>query len=210
MIGGGVLRECLNVSSITEILSVSRKSSHISHPKLKELIVPDFLTLKENDERLIGYDACFFCAGISSVGMDEATYRNITYDTALHFAKALAPNQNMSFVYVSGSGTDSTEKGKMMWARVKGKTENDLFKLPFKQAFGFRIGIVEPAANQQHVLKLYKYIGWLTPILKLCFPGFINTMAEVAHAMISLSEKGYHKNVIHVNDIKKLSKAHIM
>jgi len=126
MVGEGVMLECLNHTQITEVLSVSRKPTGLSHPKLKEYILADFMMLQENDETLKGYDACFFCAGVSSVGMKEEEYRHITYDTTLHFAKALNPNPQMSFIYVSGGGTDTTEKGRMMWARVKGKTENDL------------------------------------------------------------------------------------
>jgi nucleoside-diphosphate-sugar epimerase len=120
MVGEGVLFECLAHPQITEVLSVSRKPSGVTHPKLKEYIVPDFLALQENDEKLKGYDACFFCAGVSSVGMKESEYTRITYNTTLNFAKAVNPNPQMSFVYVSGSGTDSSEKGKLMWARVKG------------------------------------------------------------------------------------------
>lgn len=136
MIGEGILIECLAHPAITEVLSVSRKPTGKTHPKLKEYIVADFLDLDEDDGKLKGYDACFYCAGISAVGKTEEEYRKITYDTTLHFAKVLNPNPGMSFVYVSGGGTDSTEKGRMMWARVKGKTENDLAKLPFRQAFG--------------------------------------------------------------------------
>src|SRR5512133_313512 len=132
MVGEGVLLECLNQPEITEILSVSRKPTGISHTKMKEYIVADFLSLLKNDEKFKGYDACFFCAGVSSVGMKEEEYRRITYDTTMNFAKALNPGPQMSFVYVSGAGTDSTEKGRIMWARVKGKVENDLMKLPFR------------------------------------------------------------------------------
>lgn len=206
MVGEGVLLECLNQSEITEVLSVSRKSTGMLHPKLKEYIVADFLSLKENDEKLKGYDACFFCAGVSSVGMKEEEYRRITYDTTMNFAKALNPNPQMSFVYVSGGGTDSTEKGSMMWARIKGKTENDLMKLPFKQAFGFRIGFLIPNPQQKRVLKYYKYISWLIPVIKIIFPNIITTMKQVAEAMIYVSKNGYQKNVIYVKDIKAMSK----
>jgi uncharacterized protein YbjT (DUF2867 family) len=205
MIGEGILMECLADNRITEILSVSRKPCGKVHPKLKEYIVPDFLTLKEDDEQLKGFDACFFCAGISSVGMDQKNYERITYDTTLHFARATGPNPNMSFIYVSGSGTDSSEKGKLHWARVKGKTENDLMKLPFKQAFGFRIGIVQPAAGQSHVLSFYKYLAWLMPVLKTLFPAITNTMKQVAEAMIQVSDKGFPRNVIFVKDIHQLN-----
>jgi uncharacterized protein YbjT (DUF2867 family) len=205
MIGEGILMECLADNRITEILSVSRKACGKVHPKLKEYIVPDFLTLKEDDEKLKGYDACFFCAGISSVGMDHKEYERITYDTTLQFAQATGPNPNMSFIYVSGSGTDSSEKGRLHWARVKGKTENDLMKLPFKQAFGFRIGIVEPAAGQVYVLSFYKYLAWMMPAIKTLFPAISNTMKQVAEAMIQLAEMGYPRNVIFVKDIHNLN-----
>jgi nucleoside-diphosphate-sugar epimerase len=204
MIGEGVLMECLKDDRITEILSVSRKPCGKTHPKLKEYIVPDFLSLKEDDEQLKGFDACFFCAGISSVGIDQKEYERITYDTTLHFAKALQPNPKLSFIYVSGSGTDSTEKGRLHWARVKGKTENDLMKMPFKQAFGFRIGIVKPAMGQQYVLKFYNYLSWLMPIFKTFFPSMFNTMEQVANAMIVVASKGYESNVIYVKDIHKI------
>ncbi len=128
MVGEGVLFECLGSPELTEVLSVSRKPSGAEHPKLKEYIVPDFLSLKENDEKLKGYDACFFCAGVSSLGMKEDDYRRITYDTTMNFARATGPNPGMRFIYVSGGGTDSSENGKLMWARVKGKTENDLMR----------------------------------------------------------------------------------
>lgn len=170
MVGEGVLLECLDHPQIEEILSVSRRPTGRSHPKLKEYIVPDFLLLKEEDERLKGYDACFFCAGVSSVGMKEEEYRRITYDTTLHFAKVVGPNPEMTFIYVSGGGTDGTEKGSMRWARVKGKTENDLMKLPFKQAFGYRIGFLIPAPGQTRVLKYYKYLTWLFPLIKVLAP----------------------------------------
>lgn len=206
MVGEGVLLECLDHSEITEVLSVSRKPTGIVHPKLKEYLVPDFLTLKENDEKLKGYDACFFCAGVSSVGMKEEEYRRITYDTTMNFARALNPNPQMSFVYVSGGGTDSSEKGRMMWARIKGKTENDLMKLPFKQAFGFRIGFLIPNPQQKRVLKYYNYFSWLIPVIKLFLPNIITTMKQVTEAMIYVSGNGYRNNVIYVKDIRTLSK----
>ena len=207
MVGEGILLECLNLPQITEILSVSRKPTGITHPKLKEYIVADFLTLQVNDQNLKGYDACFFCAGVSSVGMKEDEYRLITYDTTLNFATALNPNPQISFVYISGGGTDSSEKGRMMWARVKGKTENDLMKLPFKQVFGFRIGFLIPANGQKKVLKYYKYIGWLSPFLKLIVPNIISSMKQVALAMIYVSKNGYVRNVIYVKDIRRMAKS---
>jgi uncharacterized protein YbjT (DUF2867 family) len=207
MIGEGVLLECLNHNQIEEVLSVSRKPTGIIHPKLKEYIVDDFLSLRENDEKLKGYDACFYCAGVSSVGMKEEEYSRITYDTTMNFAKAIGPDPRISFVYVSGGGTDSTEKGRMMWARVKGKTENDLMKLPFKQTFGFRIGFVIPGPQQKRVLKYYNYLTWLIPVIKLVSPNIISTISQVALAMIYASQNGYKTNVIFVKDIKLMAKA---
>lgn len=206
MIGEGVLLECLKNPLVTDVLSVSRKPIGIKHPKLKEYLMPDFLLLSEDDNKLKGYDTCFYCAGVSSAGMKEEEYRKITYDTTLHFAKVIGPNSNMTFIYVSGGGTDSSEKRRMMWARVKGKTENDLIKLSFKQVFGFRIGFVKPAKGQKKVHKYYKYVSWLFPAITVLFPNIINTMKEVTDAMIYLSQNGYERNVIYVKDIHHLAK----
>jgi len=206
MVGEGVMLECLAHPQVTDVLSVSRKPTGVAHPKLKELIVANFLSLEEHDNRLAGYDACFFCAGVSSVSMSEPEYTRITYDTTLRFARAVHPNPHMSFVYVSGGGTDSSEKGRMMWARVKGKTENDLMKLPFKQVFAFRPGLMEATANQKNVLKYYKYVEWLFPIVKIILPNMINTMSQVAQAMIYAAQNGYEKNVVEVKDITVLAK----
>jgi len=205
MVGEGVLLEGIVHPQITEVLSVSRKPTGVTHPKFKEYLVPDFLSLKEGDEKLQGYDACFFCAGVSSVGMKEAEYRRITYDTTLTFAQAVNPNPGMSFVYVSGGGTDSTEKGRMMWARVKGKTENDLMKLPFKQVFAFRPGFMVATGGQRRVLKYYKYVSWLFPVIKVVLPNMINTMNQVGQAMIYAAQHGYEKNVVEVKDITILA-----
>lgn len=205
MIGEGVLIECLANPEITEVLSVSRRPTGMTHPKLKEYIVSDFLSIPEHDENLKGYDACFYCAGVSSVGIKAEEYKRITYDTTLHFAKALQPKPKMSFIYVSGGGTDSTEKGWLKWARVKGKTENDLAKLPFKQAFGFRIGFVKPAAGQKHIHLYYKLFSWLFPVIKMVAPKIYNSMEEITQAMIYFSKNGYHRNVIYVKDIHQVN-----
>ena len=209
MIGEGVLLECLNHPQISEILSVSRRPIGLNHPKLTEYIVKDFLSLDLNDEKLKGYDACFFCAGVSSVGMNSEEYKRITYDTTMHFANCLNPNPDMTFIYVSGSGTDSTEKGRIAWARIKGKTENDLMKLPFKQAFGYRIGAVIPNNNQKRILKYYKYITWLIPLIKIVSPNIISSIEQIAKSMIYVSQNGYKQNIIFVKDIKSISKEEI-
>ncbi len=205
MAGEGVLMECLTNTLVTEIISVSRKPSNISHPKLKEYIVKDFLQLKQNDENLKGYDACFFCAGVSSIGLTESEFIKLTYDTTIIFAKAISPMSEMTFNYISGSGTDSSEKGKSMWARVKGKTENDLQKLPFKQVFAFRPGLIKFTKGQTRVKTLYKIMNTLYPIVRNLFHNHAGTASELGRAMIFASIYGYEKKVIEVKDIRKLS-----
>jgi hypothetical protein len=205
MIGEGVMLESLSHPSITEVLSVSRKPTGTKHPKLKEYIVPDFLALQENDEMLKGYNACFFCAGVSSLGKSEEEFTKLTYGTTIQFAKAIQPKGEMTFIYISGQGTDSTEKGCTMWARVKGKTENDLAKLTFKQTFGYRIGVVFPTKGQKHVLSMYKYLFWLNPILKL-FKTLSTDMKTLTQSMISLSKNGFESKVILVKDINEVGK----
>jgi hypothetical protein len=207
MVGEGVLLECLSSPDIEAVLSVSRKPSGIKHPKLKEYIVADFLALQTDDPELRGYDACFFCAGISSIGMSEADYTRITYDTTLHFAKVVSGlNPEMTFIYVSGASTDSTEKGRIMWARVKGRTENDLQKLPFRKVHNFRPGMMKAVPGQQHLLKLYKYFAWLYPIVKTLFPNSASTLQQVARAMIICATTDIKKPILEVTDINSMKK----
>ena len=205
MVGEGVLLECLESAQVTEVLSVSRRTTGRQHPKLKEYIVPEFLSLKAGDDLLKGFDACFFCAGVSSIGMNEADFTRLTYDTTLAFAEALTPNPQMSFVYVSGKGTDSSERGKLMWARVKGKTENDLMRLAFTQVFAFRPGFMEATVGQQRLPRAYKYLSWLAPVIKLLAPGSFNTLRQVGQAMIEAAQNGYEKRVVEVKDISMLA-----
>jgi hypothetical protein len=205
MVGEGVLLECLTNQQVTEVLSVSRKPIGIKHPKLKEYIVSNFLSLKENDEYLNGYDACFFCAGVSSVGMKETEYTKITYDTTLNFAKALNPKQQMTFAYISGAGTDSSEKGRLMWASVKGRTENDLMKLPFKQVFAFRPGAMKYTEGQKNLSRMNKLLSWLYPAFKTLFPNTANTVRQLGQAMIYAAQNGYEKKLVEVSDIKILA-----
>lgn len=207
MVGEGVLFECLENPAVSQVLIVNRRHYSLSHPKLQECIIPDFLNLDEFTEKLTGYDACFFCAGVSSAGMKEAEYHHITYDITINFAKKLASlNPQMIFTYVSGAWTDSTEKGKSMWARVKGKTENDLMRLPLKRAYNFRPGFMKPASGQKNIKSLYKPIIILYPLLNMLFPNFVLTMHEVGRAMINCVLKGYPKQILEVKDIKALAK----
>lgn len=205
MVGEGVLLACLAHPDISEILSVSRKETGVSHPKLKAYIVKDFTKLEENDAQLHGYDACFFCAGISSVGMKEPEYSRVTYDATLAFAKALSPKTDMSFMYVSGAGTDSSEKGRLMWARVNGKVENDLMKLPFKRVFGFRPGLMKYTKGQKNIIRANKIMAGFYPLFNVLFPTMSCTVQDVGQAMIHAAQHGYEKNIIEVRDIKVLA-----
>lgn len=207
MAGQGVLLECLQNNAITEILMVNRKQLDIVNPKLKELLVPDFLKIEAFSDSLKGYDACFFCAGISSVGMNEEQYTKITYDTTMQFAKTLvAINPAMVFNYITGAQTDSTEKSKTMWARVKGKTENDLMKLPFKGQYNFRPGGMEPVKGQKNAKMLYVV---LVSIIKVFSRKNIITLNELGQAMINAVLHGYVKQVLEISDIKILAKEQV-
>jgi nucleoside-diphosphate-sugar epimerase len=205
MVGEGVLFECLQNTRVSEVLIVNRRHYAMQHSKLKELIVPDFLKLNEFAESIKGYDACFFCAGVSSVGMKEDKYTHLTYDTTLAFARALAAvNSNMTFTYVSGSHTDSSEQGRLMWARVKGKTENDLLKLPFKAVYNFRPGAMSPFAEQKNWKTIYKVI---VKVINAIAPKKVISMHELGKAMINVSTTGYSKKVLEIPDIKDVARA---
>jgi uncharacterized protein YbjT (DUF2867 family) len=207
MVGEGVLHECLKNEAVEKVLVVGRRSCGVSHPKLTEIILQDFFDLSPVENALDGWNACFFCLGVSSVGMAEDEYRKLTYDLTMHFAETLVRrNPEMTFCYVSGSGTDSTEKGRLAWARIKGKTENDLMKLPFKRVFAFRIGFLKPEKEFKNTVKVYKYFGWLYPFVRAVSKNLASTLAEVGRAMITSARVGYEKQVLEVEDIIKLSK----
>ncbi|AZB18089.1 NAD-dependent epimerase/dehydratase family protein [Chryseobacterium indologenes] len=203
MVGEGVLMECLENPNVSEILSISRKPSGKTHPKLKEYIISDFLSMDFNDEAIKGYDACFFCAGVSSVGMNEEEYTRITYDTTIHFAGAvLNQNPEMIFNYVSGAHTDRTESGKVMWARVKGRTENALKKMNFKAVYNFRPGFMKPVEGQSNVKWFFKPFIWFFPVF---LPSKSLTLHEVGRAMINAVQKGYPTSTLEIRDIKNLA-----
>jgi uncharacterized protein YbjT (DUF2867 family) len=207
MVGEGVLFECLEHPDIKQVLIVNRRPYNGKHPKLIECIVPDFFNLDAINDKLTGYDACFYCAGVSSIGMNEKEYSYLTYDTTMHFASKLAnPNPEMIFNYVSGSLTDSSEKGSVMWARVKGKTENALMRLPFKKVYNFRPGFMKPTPGQKNIKSYYKIIGGLYPLLLMLFPNHVSTLREVGLAMINSVIKGYDKQILEIKDIKLLAK----
>lgn len=207
MVGEGVLHECLQHPMVTEVLIVNRRSLGLDHPKLKEIIHKDFFDVSPIETQIKGYDACFFCLGVSSVGMKEPDYYKLTYTLTLGFAETLARlNPDMTFEYISGASTDSTEKGRMMWARVKGKTENDLAKLPFKREYNFRPGYMHPTPGLKNTNKYYKYITWLYPILKRLTPNSVSTLSDMGKAMINAALYGYEKQILEVKDINLLAR----
>ncbi len=207
MVGEGVLHECLLHPAVESILVMNRKSCGVSHPKLTEIIHSDFFDLSTIDSQLSGYNACFFCAGVSSVGMKEPEYTKVTYDLTLSFAKTLSKlNPDMTFCYVSGTGTDGTEKGRMMWARVKGKTENDLMKLPFRAAYNFRPPFMLPTKGLKNALPYYKYVTWLYPVCRPLFPSYFITLKELGLAMVNSVLYGFEKKILEAMDIVRLAK----
>lgn len=206
MVGEGVLIECLKSDLVESVLVINRKPCNYSDFKLKEIIHTDFNDISSLENQLKGYNTCLFCMGVSSVGMNEEDYTKTTYTLTLNFAKTLSSiNPDMRFSYISGAATDSTEKGRMMWARVKGKTENDLMKLPFKGVYAFRPGMLKPTNGQKYKLKYYSYLGWLFPILKLIAPGTASTLSELGLAMIKNSYKPTDKNILEVKDFIKIA-----
>ncbi|OON68439.1 NAD-dependent epimerase/dehydratase family protein [Hymenobacter sp. CRA2] len=208
MVGEAVLLECLQDASIEQVLVVTRKPTGRQHPKLHEVLLADFADPTPVERELRGYDACFFCLGVSSVGMKEPEYTRLTYDLTLGFARTLARlNPHMTFCYVSGAGTDSSEKGRQMWARVKGRTENELLRLPFRAAYMFRPGFLKATPGQQNVLPMYKYIAWLYPVLRRFTPGWVSTLTELGQAMINVTRRGYAKPVLEVKDIVQAAQA---
>lgn len=205
MVGKGVLLECIDSADVEKILVINRSPVGITHPKLKEIIHKDFFDWTAIREQLSGYNACFFCMGVSSVGMNEADYRRMTYDLTLGFAKELrALNDSMTFCYVSGAGTDSSEQGRMMWARVKGKTENDLLALGFKDAYMFRPGFIQPMRGIKSKTALYQGIyNIISPFYGLLrrLPKYVTTTVVIGKAMIRVAMEGYDKKVLESIDI---------
>ena len=207
MVGEGVLLECLKSNRVEQVLVITRRHSGWGHPKLKEIIHSNFYDLSPIEDQLRGYNACYFCAGVSSVGKKESTFYHLTYDLTMHVATTLSRlNPEMTFCYVSGVGTDSTEKGKVMWARVKGKTENDLMKLSFRSVYNFRPGFLEPTKGMKHAHPFYTYVGWLIPLFRKLTPAYLCSLADVGRAMIRVSTHGYHQPIIEVADIVALAK----
>lgn len=208
MVGQGVLIECLRDPDVTQVLTVGRSVTGQQNPKLREITHSDFLDFSAVEKGLTGYDACFFCLGVSSIGMDEERYRHLTYDITLAAARTLARlNPGMTFTYVTGAGADSTEQGRVMWARVKGKTENDLLRLPFKAAYMFRPGAIQPLYGVRSktgwVQGLYAATAPLLSFLHRIAPNHVTTTEEVGRAMLGVAKHGYPKPVLEMEDIHK-------
>ncbi len=211
MVGAAVLSECLNDPSVREVLSVGRRECGMNHPKLKELLVPDLFDLEAFSNKLKGFDACFFTVGVSAAGLSEAEYAKYNHDLPVKIAKLLLKlNKNLSFCYVSGGGTDSTEKGPVMWARVKGRTENELMKMRFKSAVMFRLGALQPLKGFKSRTRLYRVmydvLGPILPMMGKLFPGWVLTPRSLGQAMIRAGKGESPKSILEPKDIYELGK----
>jgi uncharacterized protein YbjT (DUF2867 family) len=211
MVGQGFLRECLLDPNVEQILSIVRNPTGQQDSKLSELVHKDFFDFSPVEPRLTGYDACFYCAGPSSAGMTEENYSRAIYEMTLSAAQTLARlNPAMTFVYISGAGTDSTEKGRTMWARVKGRTENAILRLPFKAAYMFRPGVIQPLHGIQSKTSSYRIFYTLMkpllPILRRLFPQYVTTTEQLGRAMIRVAQTGYPKRILESRDIHQAAR----
>jgi len=209
MVGQGVLRECLVDGSVERVLAVGRRPTGMQDAKLREITLADFSEFRTAGAEVEGYDACFFCLGVTSVGKSEAEYRAVTYDLTMMVAETMVKrNPGMTFVYVTGQGTDSTERGRTMWARVKGQTENALLRMPFKAAYMFRPGYIQPLhgvkTRVKWVAAIYAMVGPVYPLLKAVFRGQILTTECVGKAMIAVAKNGAEKRVLEAKDINRI------
>ena len=206
MVGEGVLHECLNHPDVESVLVINRKPCGKEHPKLKEILHGDFSDFSAIEENLMGYSAAYLCMGTTSFRMSEENYSRITHDMTLALAQPLSRlNPNMTVCYVSGAGTDSSENGRLMWTNVKGKTENSLLSLPYKQAFMFRAGLIQPTKGLENTYLMYKLINPIIPLIQKLFPGMVSSLSEIGLAMIEATNSGHKKQIIEVNDIVQLA-----
>ena len=210
MVGQGVLRECLLDREVTQLLAVGRNPIGQKHPKLRELVVPDLYDLSGVEQQLAGFDACFFTLGTSAAGLTEEKYSRVTYDLTLSVARTLVRlNPGMTFIYVSGMGTDGSERGRVMWARVKGRTENTLLALGFRRAFMFRPGLIVPMHGIRSRTMLYRviYAGLspLVPLIRRLFPNAVTTTERVGRAMLAVAEHGNPRPVLEAADINRVA-----
>jgi uncharacterized protein YbjT (DUF2867 family) len=209
MVGQGVLRECLLDANVESVLSIGRSASGQRNPKLRELVHKDLLDFSAIENQLSGFDACFFCLGVSSAGMTEQRYREVTYDITIAVARTLVRlNPGMTFLYISGMGTDSSERGRTMWARVKGATENELLRMPFKAAYMLRPGVIVPLHGIKSKTRLYQFfyaaLGPLLRLAHLLFPKQVVTTEQLGRAMIKIARQGAPKHVLEASDIARV------
>lgn len=209
MVGQGVLRECLLAAEVDQVLAVGRSSTGQLNPKLSELLLPDLSNYSGHEDELAGYDACFFCLGVSAAGMTETDYHRVTYGFTLAAAEILVSlNPGMTFIYVSGAGTDSSEQGRIMWARVKGKTENALLRLPFKAVFLFRPAGIRPLhgiTSRTRAYRIFYVLAWpFLPLLTRAFPSFMTTTERIGRAMLKAARVGSPKTLLESRDINDL------
>ncbi len=210
MVGTGVLMECLVDPRVNSVLAIGRVPSGISHPKLRQLIRSDFTQYNDVKTELTGWDACFFCLGVSSAGMDETAYQRITYDLTITAAETLGTlNPGIIFSYISGQGTDTSEVGRFMWARVKGRTENQLLRMPRITAYMFRPGFIQPLKGIRSKTRLYRLfytmLGPVYPILRRLLPKHVTNTEVVGHAMIEVAARGHAKRILETADINALA-----
>lgn len=205
MVGEGVLHVSLRHPKVESVLVIGRKPCGVNHEKLTEVIHTDFFDYTSLSDRLKGYNACFFCLGVSSIGKTEEKYTRFTYDLTMAAARALvALNSDMTFCYVSGAGTDSTERGRSMWGRVKGKTENDLMKMPFKAVYAIRPGFIKPIKGLKRGYKMARALGAMYPFLNLIAGKYVCTLEQVGKSMVHVATRGYEKKILECVDIQKL------
>jgi len=209
MVGQGVLRECLLDPGVESVVSIGRVTTGLQHPKLRELMHNNFLDFSAIEDELSGFDACFFCLGVSSAGMNEDDYQRITYGFTIAAARTLSRlNPAMTFIYVSGMGTDSSERGRSMWARVKGKTENELLRLPFHAAYMFRPGVIVPLNGVKSKTRLvrafYVLFAPLLPLSNTLFPKYVTNTEQIGRAMLKVARQGWPKSVLETSDINQV------
>lgn len=208
MVGEGVLHEALRDADVESVLVIGRRPCGVNHPRLSEILHSDFFDYSTIEEKLRGYHACYFCLGVSSIGMSEQEYGRLTYDLTMQAARTLSRlNPGMTFCYVSGTGTDSTEKGRVMWARIKGRTENHLMELPFKAMYAFRPGFMKPTKGLKNANALFRAAGLSYPLWSFLFPMYVCTLEALGRAMIRASAQGYPSKILENTDITLLARS---
>ena len=206
MVGEGVLQVCLQHPAVDKVIALNRRSVGFSHPKLTEILLPDFHQLRTVEDQFKGLDACYHCMGVSSIGTDETTYKGITYTLSILLGETMSRlNPGSVFCYLSGAGTDATETSKLSWARLKGRTENELSRMPFRGFYRYRPGFIKPLPGAMHVQAFYKYVNWFFPIGKALFPDGFSTIEEIGLSMIRVTLKEDEQKTLAGKDIRRIA-----